>query len=383
MAQVGIVGAGHMGRSALNYILSARSDVSAIVVDRSTEALDAARAIAPDRVSTIAAEVSPALDFSSCDVVINLAGPFFTGSDDVARACLASGADYVDIADDVEATEAVLALDEDARREGISLVTGAGNSPGLSNWMACRLLDEDPSLDGIQVVWVVHEPDPGGLAPLRHMLHMAVAPCPLWQEGAATASRGFVPETGVVYDLPLPVGTREAFDTAHPEPLTLPRRYPNLRYVGCKGALTPEWANAAFSTLGRIGFGYHNERLAYGEVEIEPAEFLWRLMWQRYDRRPHEAADAVTMIHVIGMRGDEAVRALTIWDDKPMFRGTGIGAAAAGLVMLSGDRAPGAHGVEVLPWTRGLATAEALAGSDGGRPIGPQVTELSSASAGR
>jgi hypothetical protein len=203
-----------------------------------------------------------------------------------------------------------------------------------------------------------------------------VSPCPLWRDGAPATSAGFVPATAAAYDLPDPVGEIEAFDTAHPEPLTLPRHFPSLRYAGCKGALSPSWANGAFSTLGRIGFGYHGTTIAYGGVEIEPAEFLWRLMWERYKERTRPPAEAITMIHVIGLRGPVPVRALNIWDAVPMYRGTGIGAAAAGLLLLDGHGSPGAHGVEALPWQQGLALAEQLSRDDGGRVLVPNDLAL-------
>lgn len=376
MSRIAIVGAGHMGRSTLTFLLNERPDLTALVIDRSACALDAAQALAPERIDVLCAELSADMDFSECDLVLNLAGPFFSGSDTVARAAIRSGIPYVDIGDDVEATRAVLDLDALAREAGVALITGAGNSPGLTNWMAARLLEEDESLDGIQIVWVVHEPDPGGLAPLRHMLHMAVSPCPYWENGAPAASPGFVPATAQVYALPGPYGQIEAFDTAHPEPLTLPLRFPRLRYVGCKGSLSPSWANGAFSTLGLIGFGYHDDKVELDGVNIEPAEFLWKLMWKRFEKRERPPSKATGMLHVIGLRGSNAVRALNFYDEAPMSRGTGIGAAAASLLVLDSRTEPGAHGVEILPWRAGLEMAEKLSRQDGGVRMDPALLDL-------
>ena len=165
--------------------------------------------------------------------------------------------------------------------------------------MASRLLADHPEADEIQVVWVVHEPDPGGLAPLRHMLHMAVTPCPVWQDGRLQNSPGYVPATAATYQFPEPLGLTEAYDTAHPEPLTLSRRFPQLRHVRCKGALKPNWANAAFSTLGRIGFGYHDLQVDVNGTPVQQAEFLWKLLWARYERRGRPAGQPVTAIQVI------------------------------------------------------------------------------------
>src|SRR5699024_2559331 len=170
-----------------------------------------------------------------------------------------AGCDYVDIADDVEGTRSILELNKAATEKDVTLITGAGLSPGVSNWLASDLIQTHPEIDGIQIAWVVHEIDPGGLAPLRHMLHMAVSPCPVWRDGKMIESPGFVPGTAKRYQMPEPVGSVEAYDTAHPEPLTLSQAYPQLRYASCQGALQPAWANAAFSTFGKVGFGYAGE----------------------------------------------------------------------------------------------------------------------------
>ena len=246
------------------------------------------------------------------------------------------------------------------------MLTGAGLSPGISNWLACRLLDEQPNADGIQVAWVVHEPDPGGLAPLRHMLHMAVSPCPVWLGGRLQYSPGYVPSTAATYRFPEPLGSTVAYDTAHPEPLTLARRFPQLQQISCKGALKPDWANAAFSTLGRIGFGYDDIALDIGGTLVQPSEFLWKLMWARYEQRGRPVGEPLTAVQVIATAGGVELGALTIVDDAVMARGTGLGAAAAVDTLLNSGAPAGAHGVEILDYATALATFEVLARNEGG-----------------
>ncbi|HZI74740.1 MAG TPA: hypothetical protein VFD73_12120 [Gemmatimonadales bacterium] len=86
-----------------------------------------------------------------------------------------------------------------------------------------------------------------------------------------------------LFRFPEPLGVIEAYDTAHPEPRTLASFFPQLRNASCKGSLRPAWANAAFSTLGRFGCGHHDVVVNVADQDIEPAEFLWRMMWARYD----------------------------------------------------------------------------------------------------
>ncbi|WP_218025828.1 saccharopine dehydrogenase family protein [Nocardia miyunensis] len=376
MTTIAVVGVGQMGQSALNILLEQLPQARFIALDRSADAVNRAAALAPDRVSPRVSDVNAA-DFSlaGVDLVINLSGPFFSGSDAVAQAALSAGANYVDIGDDLEATETIIALHQEALTAGVSLVTGAGLSPGVSNWFAARLLAEHAEADGIQVVWVTHETDPGGLAPLRHMLHMAVSPCPVWSDGAWTQTPGFSPSTSRTYRFPAPLGDVEAYSTAHPEPLLLSRHFPQLSYAGCRGALQPAWANAAFSSLGRIGFGYTDIKIPVGDHEVEPAEFLWKLLWARHDARADKkpASHAATAVLVQALRGSEILGALALTDDAVMSRATGLGAAVAALVMLDEAPAAGAWGPEVLPWQVALPAFEKIGQGLGGFADGIQV----------
>lgn len=375
MTTIAVVGVGQMGLSALSILLEHLPEARFVALDRSAEAVQRAEQLAPQRVTPRVADVNSAeFSLDGIDVVVNLSGPFFTGSDAVARAALAAGANYVDIGDDLEATETIVALHDEAVATGVSLVTGAGLSPGLSNWFAARLIDEHPETDGIQVVWVTHESDPGGLAPLRHMLHMAVSPCPVWSGGEWTSTPGFSPTTARTYSFPVPVGDVEAYNTAHPEPLLLSRHYPQLTYAGCRGALQPAWANAVFSGLGRIGFGYTDVAIKIGEHEVEPAEFLWKLLWARHDARgQRDDATASTALLVQALVGDDVVGALAMTDDEVMARATGLGAAVAALVMLEEAPPAGAWGPEVLAWRTALPLFEKIGQGLGGFADGIQV----------
>lgn len=380
MPHIAIVGLGQMGSATLRILLAHLPDATFLALDRAPEALRAAEMLDPERVSGRVTDVIGGdVDLDGVDLVLNLSGPFFAGADTVARAALRSGTTYIDIGDDLEATETILKLDAEAKAAGVPLVTGAGWSPGVSNWLAARLVDENPSADGVQVVWVTHESDPGGLAPLRHMLHMAVSPCPVWVDGAWTQSPGFVPETAATYDFPDPLGATEAYDTAHPEPMTLSRHFPQLRYASCKGSLQPAWANAAFSTLGKIGFGYTDIEVEVDSARIQPAEFLWKMMWARYEQRPAKDPVATTALLVQALEGQDVLGTLAITDDAVMSRGTGLGAAVAALVALREPVAGGAWGPEILPWQVALPEYERIGELLGG--FGPGVQALGASTA--
>lgn len=66
-------------------------------------------------------------------LVIHTAGPYQGQDYRVARACIRSGAHYIDLADGRAFVEGFRELDAAARRSGLLLVTGASTLPGLSS----------------------------------------------------------------------------------------------------------------------------------------------------------------------------------------------------------------------------------------------------------
>jgi lysine 6-dehydrogenase len=350
-----LVGAGHMGRSALAILARSLPTANFVVVDRSKDSLQSALAVAPNRISTIQTDVArDGVDATGMNLVVNFAGPFFIGSDRTARAAIDARVAYIDVCDDAEGTRTILGLDEYAKSQGVPVITGGGLSPGVSNWLACDLLQQFPNLNGIKIIWITREPDPGGLAVLRHMLHMAVTPCPMWRNGTLVFTRGFVPETAETFDVPAPFNRVEAYDTAHPEPVTLGRIRPDLALVQCKGSLYPNWANSAFSTLGRIGFGHSELSVEINGTEVNPSEVLWRLLWKRHKMKPSAPRIAATQVNVLGTVDGSPVVMKSITDAGDMSRGTGLGMAAAAITLLEGGVPPGANGVEVISHRRGL-----------------------------
>src|SRR5690348_16083277 len=78
-------------------------------------------------------------------LVVNAVGPFTSLAPPIVRACLAAAVPYLDIANELPATQHVLGLHERAVDAGVALVTGAGFGPAVTESLLLRLL---PRLDG-------------------------------------------------------------------------------------------------------------------------------------------------------------------------------------------------------------------------------------------
>ena len=75
-------------------------------------------------------------------VVVSTVGPFVRYAPAVLDACLATGACYVDIANESTAVRAVLDRDAEAKDRGITAVTGAGFGPAGSESLLLELVEE-------------------------------------------------------------------------------------------------------------------------------------------------------------------------------------------------------------------------------------------------
>jgi short subunit dehydrogenase-like uncharacterized protein len=72
------------------------------------------------------AELTRQVHVEKPGVVVNAVGPYSATSVPLAQACIAAGVHYLDQANELEPVRELLELDGEARRQGVTLVTGAG-----------------------------------------------------------------------------------------------------------------------------------------------------------------------------------------------------------------------------------------------------------------
>lgn len=207
------------------------------------------------------------------ELVVLGAGPYLRTSAPVIEACLEAKVPYLDFDDDVESTLHALTLHERARQAGIPIYVGCGASPGMTNVLVVDAASEFDHVENIDMCWVVGDERPGiGRAVLEHFLHIAAGPCLTWENGGPVVHRSYV-ETG---SAPMGGGLGETlmYETAHPEAVTVPRRFPDAKRIRVIGGLDP----APFNGIGR-GLGLAVQK---GRMTVEEAvDFLESLLDNR------------------------------------------------------------------------------------------------------
>jgi saccharopine dehydrogenase-like NADP-dependent oxidoreductase len=228
------LGAGGMGRYAARTAVTfdfvdelVVADLDVAAATRCAGTLGAkARAAAVD----VTNETALLRLFSGAGAVLNTVGPFFRLGPPVLRAAITAGCHYLDINDDWESTEAMLAMDEEARARGVTAVIGMGASPGISNLLATTALRE---LDVVEELYPGFDLDaampetrgPTPCAATIHGVHQLTGTIRVFDNGC------FVDEAPLRrVDLDYPgLGPRTGWTMGHPEAITFPRSFPSLR----------------------------------------------------------------------------------------------------------------------------------------------------------
>lgn len=177
-------------------------------------------------------------------LVVLGAGPYIRTAEPVIEACLELRVPYLDLDDDEASTRAALALDERAREAGVPIFVGCGASPGLTNVMTADAARDMDDVERIDICWATGDegPVPFGRAVLDHAIRGFAGPCHTWENGRSVVHQTFVEND--VFDLGNSFGDGyRLYECAHPESVTMPRRWPDADRIRVLGALDPPPVN--------------------------------------------------------------------------------------------------------------------------------------------
>ncbi len=323
---IAVGGAGSMGRWAVRTIAKLGSASVLTVADLDLDRAERVVASVGGPCRALRLDATDpeqlAAAFADHDVVINTMGPFATFVRPILTAALHADCHYLDINDDWQPTIEAFEFDGEARRRGLHVVVGLGGSPGVTNLCAAHAADHLDVVHELHTGWklsgatIVDEPDfpaPTASAAVEHWLHQCSQPIRAWVDGAY----GTVDPVARV-DLDFPgLGVVTAYTMGHPEPITLPRRYPELR-SSLNLQSGPAWL---FEYLRDVG-----ARFAAGEIDLRtgaemladppapenpgersPLPIEWALAIGEKDGVPHRVAVYPRFFHAAKMGGNTGI----------------------------------------------------------------------------
>ena len=297
-----------------------------------------------ERAEVLAAEVGPRarveiLDvrqpevlrevMKSHDVAVGALGPFYLYDKLIAEAAIEAGTPYVSICDDYDATEAVMELDEAAKRRGVTVVTGMGWTPGITNLCAKKGAQMLDTVEKVHISWLGSAADAEGLAVILHTMHIFTGRVPTFSGGkrrdipAGSGSR--------TVRFPAPLGRVSVYHVGHPEPVTIPRFLPGVTEVTCRGGLTETFLNYVSIGICRLGLTATAEKRERLARRMKPALSLVGKM-RSQSRSPSSAAH----VEVLGKKDGRPAKVVMTAVDR-MVRLTSLPLVIGALMLGSGE----------------------------------------------
>lgn len=355
-----IIGGYGVFGSRLARLLAADARLQVIVAGRSlakAQALGVGEAAVVDRdgdLATVFGALTP-------DLVIDASGPFQAYGDDpyrVARAALAAGAHYLDLADDGPFVNGIKALDEQAKAAGRFVLAGASTFPALSLAAAGDLAGGMSWVHGVYAGVSPSPRAPIGRSVVEGVTGYAGKPLTLRRNGKdrtawpwvqtldhAIAPPGAVPIPPVRFSL-----------VRTPDLEAVPKIWPQVRTVWSGAGPRPRWLHRWLNLLAalvkakaisdlkgmaplfhwavnRIGGGDDRGGMfvrVTGYVKVQPVDRSWHLIAEgdAGPQVPALAAVAVTRLCLEGKTPASGARscggALALADFEPLLEQLGI-----------------------------------------------------------
>jgi lysine 6-dehydrogenase len=269
------------------------------------------------------------------------------------RAAIRTSARYVDLGG-LHNTPKQLALDEEARAAGATIVLGCGATPGVTNIAACRGASDLDQVDAIHIAFASHRsiaPSPGLLDTVIDEFSPEASRF-YWEDGRLVEVRPF--DGAKLVSFQPPVGEQEVYYVPHSETHTLPRFIgKGLRRVDVRGAWRPDIMRALrlFLDFRLIS----SDLVQINGTEVRAKDFLRaHLLQEASDGRDRDDGDWAFLLHVevVGRRdGREARRiyrtshpAMSEWGRQATAKMTGIPASIGAQLLARGE----ARGIGVM-----------------------------------
>jgi len=189
-------------------------------------------------------------------VVLNCVGPFYKYGHTILKAVVEARINYVDVCDDFDATEKLLAMDDKAKKAGVSALIGMGSSPGVANVLVRFCVDS--LLDQVEAVDIYHAhggEKAEGAAVVKHRIHSMKIGIPMFLNGKFTTVNLFE-DSGKALEEETEfkdVGTYSVYGYPHPETITLPKYLKGVKRVTNLGLVLPPAYAELIKGMVRLG----------------------------------------------------------------------------------------------------------------------------------
>jgi saccharopine dehydrogenase (NAD+, L-lysine-forming) len=303
------------------------------------------------------------------DVVASTIGPFYHNAGKVYRACIEAGKSCCDVCDDIDGVKQAIALNEEAKKAGVTIISGLGDSPGLTNIIAKFCCDQLDSVDDIHVLWAAPLSEVG-LAQFFHGIHCFAFPHQYVNGKLVDLAGKITVEFGE------PLGKVDLLYCDHPEPFTLPLYVKGVKNILCAGAAWPEVPGVSLEAIA----GFKDmlmEPIKLQGIDVMPIEVFAHMAYRMVqDQMKKWQADGTpynyggTIIRVFGLKNGVKTTYTFSGVGKSMTTTPRTLASVAKMVARGEVKVKGAFAAEgcispldfMKAFTEGFATIKAVPG---------------------
>lgn len=236
------------GVAGLEVVIAGRSAERAEALARRLGDAAAARVRATASLDVTAPDLPLRLRQEAPDVVVLTSGPFQDQDHRVARACIATGRHYLDLADSRAFVTGIGDLNAEAAAAGVTVISGASSVPGLSSAAADRLCDGLLDVRRIDIGISPGNRTERGLATVQAILSYCGRRLPDVAGQPVFGWSGSWVET-----YPAPVGRRLLSPCDVPDLALLPGRYPGRPTVRFGAGLELHFLHRGMNLLAGLG----------------------------------------------------------------------------------------------------------------------------------
>jgi saccharopine dehydrogenase-like NADP-dependent oxidoreductase len=183
------------------------------------------------------------------DLLIHTAGPFQGQDYSVARAAIAAGCHYIDLADGRQFVSGIGTLSAPASEAGVTVISGASSVPALSSAVVDRYLPKFRLLDVIRIAISSGARVPGS-ATVRGVFSYAGKPIKTWQDGRWVDAYGWLNFSR--HRFPPPLERRWLGSCDVPDLELFPKRYPTARTVTFQAGFASDLGHLVVWGLARL-----------------------------------------------------------------------------------------------------------------------------------
>lgn len=203
------------------------------------------------------------------DMVFCFVGPFYRFEKRLAGCAIEAKVNYISICDDYDAYLDVITLEDEAREAGVKILTGFGNSPGITQILARKGYNTVANPYRINVSWCAGSNEKAGVSNLTHLFHIFNDTTLQWLGGKERRVKTGQGKKTV--DFPPPVGKGTVYYTGHAESVSLPRNLPGLMEVTLHGGVKPGYIVKLIKVMSAL------RMLATHKKRVRLARFFHRI----------------------------------------------------------------------------------------------------------